>query len=52
LTAALEPSLDSFKCRRRFKTGGAEYDYFSLAAAKANGQFFKPADDPRKAPVQ
>ena len=37
MTAAPEPSLDSFKCRRRFKTGGAEYDYFSLAAAKANG---------------
>jgi aconitate hydratase len=37
LTAALEPSLDSFKCRRALKAGGAEYDYFSLAVAEANG---------------
>ncbi|HET7211867.1 MAG TPA: aconitate hydratase AcnA [Methyloceanibacter sp.] len=37
MTAALEPSLDSFKCRRALKAGGAEYDYFSLAVAEANG---------------
>jgi aconitate hydratase len=37
LTAALEPSLDSFKCSRTLKAGGTEYDYFSLAAAEANG---------------
>ena len=37
MTAALETSLDSFKCRRRLKADGAEYDYFSLKEAEANG---------------
>jgi len=37
LTAALEPSLDSFNCRRTLKVGGAEYDYFNLREAEANG---------------
>jgi aconitate hydratase len=37
LTAALEPSLDSFKCRRTLKADGAAYDYFSLKEAEANG---------------
>jgi aconitate hydratase len=37
LTAVLEHSLDSFKCRRRLEAGGAEYDYFSLKEAEANG---------------
>jgi aconitate hydratase len=37
LTAALEPSLDSFKCRRTLKVDGDKYDYFSLKQAEANG---------------
>jgi aconitate hydratase len=37
LTAALEPSLDSFKCRRTLKVDGDKYDYFSLKEAEANG---------------
>jgi aconitate hydratase len=37
LTAALEPSLDSFKCRRTLKVDGVEYDYFNLQEAEANG---------------
>jgi aconitate hydratase len=37
LTAALEPSLDSFRCRRTLKVDGAEYDYFNLQEAEANG---------------
>ena len=37
MTAALEPSLDSFKCRRTLKADGAKYDYFSLTEAEANG---------------
>ena len=37
MTAALEPSLDSFRCRRTLKADGAEYDYFSLKEAEANG---------------
>ena len=37
MTAVLEPSLDSFKCRRTLEAGGAEYDYFSLSEAEANG---------------
>jgi aconitate hydratase len=37
LTAAVEPSLDSFKCRRTLKVDGAKYDYFSLKEAEANG---------------
>ena len=37
MTAALEPSLDSFKCRRTLKVDGAKYDYFSLREAEANG---------------
>jgi aconitate hydratase len=37
LTAALEPSLDSFKCRRTLEVDGEAYDYFSLTEAEANG---------------
>jgi aconitate hydratase len=37
LTAAVEPSLDSFKCRRTLKADGEKYDYFSLKEAEANG---------------
>jgi aconitate hydratase len=37
LTAAHEPSLDSFKCRRTLKVDGAKYDYFSLKEAEASG---------------
>ena len=37
MTAALEPSLDSFKCRRTLKVDGDKYDYFSLKEAEANG---------------
>src|SRR6187399_2132055 len=37
MTAALEPSLDSFKCRRTLKLDGDKYDYFSLKEAEANG---------------
>jgi aconitate hydratase len=37
LTAAAEPSLDSFKCRRTLKVDGDKYDYFSLKEAEANG---------------
>ena len=37
LTAALEPSLDSFKCRRTLKVDGDKYEYFSLKEAEANG---------------
>jgi aconitate hydratase len=37
LTAAAEPSLDSFKCRRTLKADGEKYDYFSLKEAEANG---------------
>jgi aconitate hydratase len=37
LTAALEPSLDSFNCRRTLKVDGEKYDYFSLKEAEANG---------------
>ncbi|HEX5930837.1 MAG TPA: aconitase family protein, partial [Methyloceanibacter sp.] len=37
MTAALEPSLDSFKCRRTLKADGVAYDYFSLKEAEANG---------------
>ena len=37
MTAVLEPSLDSFKCRRTLEADGAEYDYFSLSEAEANG---------------
>ena len=37
MTAALEPSLDSFKCRRTLEVDGEKYDYFSLAEAEANG---------------
>ncbi len=37
MTAALEPSLDSFKCRRTLKVDGEKYDYFSLKKAEANG---------------
>ena len=29
--------LDSFSCRRTLEVGGAGYEYFSLAAAEANG---------------
>jgi aconitate hydratase A / 2-methylisocitrate dehydratase len=37
LTAALDPSLDSFKCRRTLKVDGDKYEYFSLKEAEANG---------------
>ncbi len=37
MTAACEPSLDSFKCRRTLKADGEKYDYFSLKEAEANG---------------
>ena len=37
MTAALDPSLDSFKCRRTLKLDGEKYDYFSLTEAEANG---------------
>jgi aconitate hydratase A / 2-methylisocitrate dehydratase len=37
LTAAAEPSLDSFKCRRTLKVDGDKYGYFSLKRAEANG---------------
>ncbi|HXG78461.1 MAG TPA: aconitate hydratase AcnA [Methyloceanibacter sp.] len=37
MTAVLDSSLDSFKCRRTLKVDGAKYDYFSLKAAEANG---------------
>jgi aconitate hydratase len=37
VTSALEPALDSFKCRRTFKVDGKAYDYFSLKEAEANG---------------
>ncbi|HSD92804.1 MAG TPA: aconitate hydratase AcnA, partial [Methyloceanibacter sp.] len=37
MTAAVEPSLDSFKCRRTLKVDGEKYDYFSLKEAEANG---------------
>ncbi|MEX1060659.1 MAG: aconitate hydratase, partial [Methyloceanibacter sp.] len=37
MTAALEPSLDSFNCRRTLKVDGEKYDYFSLTEAEANG---------------
>jgi aconitate hydratase len=37
LTSAIEPSLDSFKCRRTLAVDGASYDYFSLKESEANG---------------
>jgi aconitate hydratase A / 2-methylisocitrate dehydratase len=37
LTSAIEPSLDSFKCRRTLAVNGESYDYFSLTEAEANG---------------
>jgi aconitate hydratase len=37
MTAALDPSLDSFKCRRTLKLVDEKYDYFSLPEAEANG---------------
>ena len=37
MTAVVEPSLDSFKCRRTLKVDGVKYDYFSLIEAEANG---------------
>ena len=37
MTAALETSLDSFKCRRTLKVDGKAYDYFSLKEAEENG---------------
>ncbi len=37
LTSALEPSLDSFNCRRTLDVDGEAYDYFSLKEAEANG---------------
>ncbi|MGH6802893.1 MAG: aconitate hydratase AcnA [Methyloceanibacter sp.] len=37
MTAALEPSLDSFNCRRTLKVNGEKFDYFSLKEAEANG---------------
>src|SRR5262245_20567475 len=30
-------SIDSFRCRRTLTVDGTSYDYFSLAAAEANG---------------
>ena len=37
LTAALDPSLDSFNCRRTLDVDGEAYDYFDLKEAEANG---------------
>ena len=37
MTSALEPSLDSFNCRRTLDVDGDEYDYFDLKEAEANG---------------
>ena len=37
MTAALEPSLDSFECRRTLKVDGAEYEIFDVKAAEASG---------------
>ena len=37
MAAALDPSLDSFKCQRTLKLDGEKYDYFSLTEAEANG---------------
>jgi aconitate hydratase len=37
LRAAIESSLDSFKCRRTLAVDGESYDYFSLTEAEANG---------------
>ncbi len=37
LTSALEPSLDSFQCRRTLDVDGEAYDYFDLKEAEANG---------------
>jgi aconitate hydratase A / 2-methylisocitrate dehydratase len=37
LTALLESSLDSFKCRRKLKLGKRTYYYFSLKEAEKNG---------------
>ena len=37
MAAALDPSLDSFQCRRTLKLDGEKYDYFSLTEAEANG---------------
>jgi aconitate hydratase len=37
VTSALEPTLDSFKCRRTLEVDGKAYDYFSLKEAEANG---------------
>jgi aconitate hydratase len=37
LTSPVDPSLDSFKCRRTLKVDGEAYDYFDLKEAEANG---------------
>ena len=37
MAAALDPSLDSFQCRRTLELDGEKYDYFSLTEAEANG---------------
>jgi aconitate hydratase A / 2-methylisocitrate dehydratase len=37
VTSAVEPALDSFKCRRTLDVDGKAYDYFSLKEAEANG---------------
>ena len=37
MTALLESSLDSFKCRRKLKLGKRTYYYFSLKEAEKNG---------------
>ncbi|HEX2448613.1 MAG TPA: aconitate hydratase AcnA [Methyloceanibacter sp.] len=37
MTSPVDPSLDSFKCRRTLKVDGEAYDYFDLKEAEANG---------------
>jgi aconitate hydratase len=37
LTSAVDPSLDSFKCRRTLEVDGEAYDYFDLKEAEAKG---------------
>ena len=37
MTSALDPSLDSFNCRRTLDVDGEAYDYFDLKEAEANG---------------
>jgi aconitate hydratase len=37
VTVAIQPSLDSFKCRRTLDVDGRSYTYFSLTEAETNG---------------